>query len=436
MKSHKNMRMDTLGANQHEGMNMKPKITRSQLVAVTILTLLLLAAGVLIAALYGDFMMSSKNMNSATMPEMQMSSNHKSTMPGVQMGGNNEPMPVSSLPAAPIQTPTQMNGLVMPPGMIMTPGMSMEAMEDMAAVDLTKIAYTAPADARGDRTLTPKIENGVKVFNLDVSLIKWNILPDKQVAAYAFNRQVPGPRIHVTQGDRVRLVVKNNLPEPTTVHWHGLILPNNMDGPANVTQKPIAPGTSYTYEFTVQQPGTYFYHSHKDIDRQQTLGMYGAFIVDPKVSPKIPAYDKDVVIQLQEWTFKEGYTFPAMPMEGLLPNFFTINGKAYPSTETINAKVGEKIRFRFIGSNNAFIHPMHIHGGPFKIIATDGNLAPISAQIEKDTINVAPGERYDVIWTARQKGKWLLHCHIAHHATNDNVEVQGGGGLTMIINVT
>ena len=102
-------------------------------------------------------------------------------------------------------------------------------------------------------------------------MIKWNILLDKQVAAYAFNRQVSGLRIHVIQGDRVRLVVKNNLPEPTSVHWHGLILSNNMDDPADVTQKPIAPGASYTYEFTVQQPGTYFYHSHKDIDRQQTL---------------------------------------------------------------------------------------------------------------------------------------------------------------------
>ncbi|BDI20769.1 hypothetical protein ANSO36C_65710 (plasmid) [Nostoc cf. commune SO-36] len=357
-------------------------------------------------------------------------------MPGMNMGGTKSPTPLSSLPPAPMSSVTQMNGLVMPPGMIMTSDMSMEAMEDMAAVDLTKIAYTAPVDARGDETLTPKLENGVKVFNLDVSLIKWNILPNVQVAAYAFNRQVPGPRIRVTEGDRIRIVVKNNLPEPTTVHWHGMILPNNMDGPADVTQKPIAPGASYIYEFTVKQAGTYFYHSHKDVDRQQTLGMYGALIIDPKNKPKTPAYDQDFVVQLQEWTVKQGYTFPAMPMEGLMPNFFTINGKAYPSTETINAKIGQKIRFRFIGSNNAFIHPMHIHGGPFKIIETDGNPLPAVAQIEKDTINVAPGERYDVIWTAREKGKWLLHCHIAHHATNDNVEVEGGGGLVMIINVT
>jgi len=432
MKIHKNVKMNA--SNLHQGMEMKPKATRSQLLAVTLLSLLSLAAGVLIAALYGDFTMSANNMGNGSMPGMSMGNN--GSMPGMNMSGTNAAAPISSLPSAPMSTATQMNGLVMPPGMIMTSDMSQKAMSDMAAVDLTHIAYTAPADARGDQVLTPKIENGVKVFNLDASLIKWNILPDKQVAAYAFNRQVPGPRIHITEGDRVRIVVTNNLPEPTTVHWHGMILPNNMDGPADVTQKPIEPGASYNYEFTAQQQGTYFYHSHKDVDRQQTLGMYGALIIDPKDKTNIPAYNQDIVIQLQEWTFKQGYTFPAMPMEGLLPNFFTINGKAYPSTETINAKVGEKIRFRFIGSNNAFIHPMHIHGGPFKIVETDGNPVPATAQIEKDTINVAPGERYDVIWPARQKGKWLLHCHIAHHATNDNVEVQGGGGLVMVINVT
>lgn len=433
MKTRKNINRDALATNSHTNMNMKSKATRAQIFAVTLLTLLVLAIGVLIAAFYGNFSMSSKNMPQTAMPGMNQSNG---SMPGMNMNGATAPAPIALLPTTPMSSVSQMNGLVMPPGMIMTADTSIEAMDDMAAVDLTKIAYTAPVDARGDQILEPKVEKGVKVFNLDVSLIHWNILPGTQVAAYAFNRQVPGPRIQVTEGDRIRMIVKNNLPEPTTVHWHGMILPNNMDGPADVTQKPIAPGESYTYEFTVKQSGTYFYHSHKDVDRQQTLGMYGALIVEPKNKASTPAFDQDVTVQLQEWTVKQGYTFSSMSMEGLLPNFFTINGKAYPSTETVNAKVGEKIRFRFIGSNNAFIHPIHIHGGPFKVVATDGNPVPVVAQIEKDTINVAPGERYDVIWTAREKGKWLLHCHIAHHATNDNVEVQGAGGLTMLINVT
>ena len=332
--------------------------------------------------------------------------------------------------------PRDVGGAIMPPGMIMlrdTPGKSMR---DMSAVDPRTVSYTAPADARGDQTLQARLENGVKVYDLEVSVVKWNILPYKQVMAYAFNKQVPGPRIRITQGDRVRFNVKNNLPEPTSVHWHGLILPNNMDGPAEITQDPIEPGQSFTYEFTVQQAGTFFYHSHKEADRQVALGMYGALIIDPKDTSTTPAYDLEYTIQLQEWLEREGYTFPAMTMEGGLPNFFTINGKAYPSTETIQMKVGQKVRLRFIGSNNNFVHPMHVHGGPFTIIATDGNPVPIGAQIEKDTVDVGPGERYDVIWTAREPGKWLLHCHIGHHTTNNNVEEQGGGGLTMIINVS
>ena len=327
-------------------------------------------------------------------------------------------------------------GAVMPPGMVMTRDTPGEAMRDMAAVDPRTVSYRAPAEARGDQPLEARIEDGVKVFDLTISVIEWNILPYERVMAYAVNQQVPGPRIRVAEGDRVRLNVTNLLPESTTLHWHGLIVPNAMDGPADITQDPIAPGASFTYDFTVRQAGTFFYHSHDNADRQQALGLYGALIIDPADPSSEPAADQDVVIQLQEWLEKEGYTFPAMPMDGAQPNFFTINGKAYPSTETVQAKVGDRIRFRFIGTNSGFIHPMHVHGGPFAIVATDGVPVPASAQIEKDTVNIAPGERFDVIWTAREPGKWLLHCHINHHITNDNVEEQGAGGLTVIIDVT
>jgi manganese oxidase len=133
----------------------------------------------------------------------------------------------------------------------------------------------------------------VKVFDLDVSVIGWNILPDKQVEAYAFNRQVPGLRLRVTEGDEVRINVTNNLPEATSVHWHGMILPNRMDGAADVTQDPIEPGETFAYEFTAGQAGTYFYHSHKGPDRQQGLGMYRVLIVDPEDPARDAAYDYD-----------------------------------------------------------------------------------------------------------------------------------------------
>jgi FtsP/CotA-like multicopper oxidase with cupredoxin domain len=267
-------------------------------------------------------------------------------------------------------------------------------------------------------------------------VIRWNILSDETVEAFAYNRQIPGPRLELTEGDHVRINFRNALPETTTVHWHGLILPNEMDGPANVTQAPIPPGGTYVYEFTVGQSGTYFYHSHDEPDRQQALGLYGALLIaprDPATAP--PEADYDIVVQLQEWLKREWLTYPSMLMEGGLPNFFTINGKAYPDTETVRMRVGETLKVRFIGSNNNFVHPMHIHGGPFEVVAVDGETLKESARYLADTINVGPGQRFDVIWTAREPGKWLMHGHIPHHTENNNVEVDGAGGLTMLIEV-
>lgn len=387
---HAGMNMPSSGDDTQAGMNGVPPYTRPQLVAVSVASVLALVAGLLYSAFFTNLNLSARDVG----------------------------------------------GAVMPPGMIMTYDTPGEAMVEMAAVDPREVRYTAPADAQGDQLLDPRIEDGVKVFDLDVAVIRWNILSYEQVMAYAFNQQVPGPRIRITEGDRIRINVTNNLPESTTVHWHGLILPNAMDGPADITQEPIEPGQTFTYEFTTQQSGTFFYHSHKEPDRQQALGMYGALIIDPQAPPAELDYDLEYTIQLQEWLEREGYTYPAMLMEGGLPNFFTINGKAYPDTDTIEMKVGQKVLLRFIGSNNNFIHPMHVHGGPFTIVATDGYLVPETAQFEKDTVNVGPGERYDVIWEAREPGKWLLHCHIPHHTTNNNVEEQGAGGLTMLINVT
>jgi FtsP/CotA-like multicopper oxidase with cupredoxin domain len=352
-------------------------------------------------------------------------------MPGMDMGGM-EMGDAGDLPEMQMSGVSRMGDLVMPPGMVMTSGMSMAAMRDMAAVDPGEMDADAPDDARGDQPLEPRVVEGVKEFELAASVVRWDILPGVEVLAYAFNEQVPGPRLQFTVGDRVRIRVTNDLPEATSVHWHGLDVPNGMDGPAEITQDPIEPGESFTYEFGVEQAGTFFYHSHAAADRQQALGLYGALLVAPR-EPE-PPVAADVVVQLQEWTVRAGWTFPAMPMEGLLPNFFTINGKAWPATETIRVRVGDQVRVRFIGSG-AFAHPMHIHGGPFEIVATDGNPVPPGARLTKDTVNVSPGERYDVLWTARQPGRWLLHCHINHHLTNDGAETGGAGGLSMVIDV-
>lgn len=376
----------------HSGHSMQPNVTRPQLAAVTMATTLMLLAGMTVPAMFVNMRLSNRDVL----------------------------------------------GAIMPPSMIMgwdTPG---QAMRDMSAIHPRQIARIAAAKARGDVDLVPTMDNGVKVFNLETSVIRWNILPDVTVEGYAFNATIPGPRIRVTEGDRVRIEVTNRLPESTTVHWHGLILPNEMDGPAKITQQPIPPGGSYTYEFTTEQAGTFFYHSHDHVDRQQAFGLYGALIIDPKnaeQAPKADQADHEYVIQLQEWLKREGLTYPAMLMEGGLPNYFTINGKAFPATDTVKMKVGETIKLRFVGSNNNFVHPMHVHGGPFTVVARDGYVLPESARFQADTVNVGPGQRYDVIWKALRPGKWLVHCHIPHHTTNNNVEEDGGGGLMMVLEV-
>ncbi len=349
-------------------------------------------------------------------------------MGGMDMGGTAE------IPEARPASVTRMGEMIMPPGMIMTAGASMASMADMAAVDSREVDFEAAPDARGDEVLEGVVgSDGVREYRLEASVVRWFILPEVPVLAYAFNGQVPGPRLTATRGDRVRIRVDNRLAEPTSVHWHGLVVPNAMDGAAGVTEEAIPPGGSRTYEFTVEADGTFFYHSHTAADRQQALGLSGAFVVRPP-EPVDDGVDQDVVVAIQEWTVRDGFTFPAMPMEGLLPNYFTLNGKAWPETPVVRARVGDRLRFRFIGSGS-FAHPMHIHGGPFTIVATDGQPVPPGAQLSKDTVNVAPGERYDVVWTAQQPGRWLLHCHINHHLTNDGEEVDGAGGLTMVIDV-
>jgi FtsP/CotA-like multicopper oxidase with cupredoxin domain len=327
-------------------------------------------------------------------------------------------------------------GAIMPPGMMMDRDTPAAAMIDMAAVDPREVAQSYGLDVHGNKALAPHMEDGVKVFELYTAVIRWTILPGVTVDAYAFNGQIPGPKLRFGQGDHVRINVRNHLPETTTVHWHGLILPNIMDGPAHITQEPIATGGGlYRYEFTAAQSGTYFYHSHDHVDRQQSLGLYGALIIDPGTPDPSLEADHEYEVLLQEWLIREGLTFPAMPMDGAQPNYFTINGRAYPATDTISMRVGETLKVRFIGSNNGFIHPMHIHGGPFQVVAVDGNTLERSARYQADTVNVGPGQRYDVIWRAREPGKWLIHCHIGHHTTNNNVETRGGGGLMVVIDV-
>jgi FtsP/CotA-like multicopper oxidase with cupredoxin domain len=282
----------------------------------------------------------------------------------------------------------------------------------------------------GAQPLSYRDENGVKVFELTTKAVLWPILDEVSITAFTYNGTVPGPTIRVTDGDQVKILVKNELDVPTTVHWHGVEVPNSMDGVPGVTQDPILPGETFSYEFIAQPAGTFMYHSHFEGDVQVGAGLYAPFIIDPK-TPEANPPAVDQILMFSEVLQNGGQTFAAMPMGGMEPNFFTINGKSFPATEEITVRKGDLVRLRLIAIGQ-FVHPIHLHGMPFKIVATDGHPVPEAAQLTKDTVTIGPGERYDIEFVATEAGQWMLHCHILHHTTNDNVEP---GGLMMMIHV-
>jgi FtsP/CotA-like multicopper oxidase with cupredoxin domain len=334
-------------------------------------------------------------------------------------------------PVTPNNLPMNSDGSNMPDE-TPTPGsMMVENPEAMHMMEPITAPNAQPAtEMVGGQPLEYREENGVKIFELTTKAVQWEILNGVSVTAFTYNGTVPGPMIRVTEGDRVKIIIKNELPDPTTIHWHGVEVPNAMDGVPGVTQDPILPGETFTYEFTAKPAGTFMYHSHFEGDVQVGAGLYAPFIIDPQEPEASPAA-VDQTLMISEWRLTDGQTFAAMPMSGMEPNFFTINGKSFPATETITVKKGDLVRLRLI-SIGQFIHPMHLHGMPFKIVATDGHPVPEAAQLTKDTVSVAPGERYDIEFVASETGQWMLHCHILHHTTNDNVEP---GGLMLMINV-
>ena len=292
----------------------------------------------------------------------------------------------------------------------------------------------APSD-RGGAPLKGTLRNSVLEYTLDARPVWWRVHGKQRLAAYAYNGIVPGPRIRVRNGQRVRIRFKNNLPVETTLHWHGIGVPNSQDGVPGVTQRAIEPGRSFTYEFTAKPAGepngggTFLYHTHVDEDRQMPAGLYGSFIID---APKAPVqYAVDRTLVFSEWTAdpSTGRVRGVMQMEGMLPNFFTINGKSYPDTDPIDVPAGKPVLLRLINAGQ-FAHPIHLHGTAFRAVARDGHAIPRAQQQLRDTITLESGERADIAFT-EPPGKWLLHCHIGHHLTNDG---DGPGGLITLVN--
>lgn len=292
-----------------------------------------------------------------------------------------------------------------------------------------------------------KMVNGAKEFHLYARYMKREFLPDQWFDVWGYGAEpgpkgapsmpgmpgmegakempgmpgmakakegsMPGPTIEVVEGDRVRIVVHNELPEATTVHWHGLDVPNAMDGVMSLTQDAIPPGGTFTYEFVLRQNGTFFYHTH--IPMQQAMGLVGLFIIHPKAAWD-PPVDRDFALILQEWAILPGATVTnTMSMEF---NLFTINGRAAPYITPMVVRQGDRVRIRFVNFSVIDHHPMHLHGMTFWITGTEAGRLPVTAWVPRNNVLVGVAQAYDIEFVAWNPGDWMLHCHMFHHMMN------------------
>lgn len=287
---------------------------------------------------------------------------------------------------------------------------------------------------------TEKIEKNE--FTLVAQERKHTLTEGKDVTAWTFNGSVPGPEIRVQEGEDVKIKLENKLKDPVTIHWHGIPVPNNMDGIPGVTMNAVQPGDSFSYEFNASVPGTYWYHSHQDGVNQVDKGLYGSFIIEGEKDGK---FDKDYTLVFDEWmsdmeSMQKDESSDSSSMEGMDHNSmdmneeensddaamghdmssmydtFTINGKSGKDVTPLTVKEGDKVRLRLV--NAGFMsHKIHLHGHDFKVIGTDGQEINDPGVIKDELISIAPGERYDIEFTANNPGNWYLECHGDMEAT-------------------
>ena len=263
-------------------------------------------------------------------------------------------------------------------------------------------------------TLPYTMKNGVKEFHLVAEEIDHEFAPGSVAKCWGYNGSTPGPTIEAVEGDRVRILVTNNLQEHTSIHWHGLLLPSGMDGVGGLSQPQIKPGETFAYEFTLIQHGSHMYHPHADEMTQMAVGMMGMFIIHPKNGEQVPV-DRDYCFLVHNWALHPG-TYRPDPAVMVNFDLWTFNSKVFPAIESVVAKTGERVRVR-MGNLSMWNHPIHMHGVQYQVTGSDGGRWPQSQWRNETTEIIGVGQIRDIEFVA-VPGDWAFHCHMAHHTMN------------------
>jgi manganese oxidase len=276
-------------------------------------------------------------------------------------------------------------------------------------------ASHTPITTLNGRSLPFAMKDGVKEFHLIAEEIEHEFAPGTKIKAWGYNGSTPGPTIEAVEGDRVRILLTNKLPEHTTIHWHGVLLPNGMDGIGGLTQPHIQPGETWAYEFTLREHGTHMYHPHADEVVQLASGMMGLFIIHPRDAANHPV-DRDFAFLLHNWALRPG---THRPDPSVMTDFdlWTFNSKVFPAIEPLVVQRGQRVRIR-VGNLSMHEHPVHLHGYRLDVTGGDGGRWSRSAWRTEVTEIVGVGQMRDIEFTADEPGDWALHCHKSHHNMN------------------
>ncbi|WP_426193883.1 multicopper oxidase family protein [Massilia sp. DWR3-1-1] len=285
------------------------------------------------------------------------------------------------------------------------------------------VAPPAPPNGRPYRpvvtlngwSLPWSMKDGVKQFHLVAEPVVREIAPGMHATMWGYNGQSPGPTIEVVEGDRVRIFVTNKLPEHTSIHWHGQILPNGMDGVTGLTQPGILPGKTFVYEFVARHAGTFMYHPHADEMTQMAMGMMGLWITHPKLLSQ-HAVERDFAFLLGAFDIAPGASTPKVNTM-LDFNLWTFNSRAFPGIDPMVVRLGDRVRIR-AGNLTMTNHPIHLHGHRFAVTGTDGGWVPPAARWPEVTTDIAVGQMRAIEFVADNPGDWAFHCHKSHHTMN------------------